>query len=101
MTGAAPIETFAGAVSPAGTAAWMLIGIRRMKFPFDDQTPLQSPGVAESREYQARAVVGEAEVGLPSDIVQVTFAGWVGNLPTVCERGQNGGHFYELQSFRA
>ena len=58
-----------------GTAAWTLVGIRRMKFPFDDQTPLQTPGVAESREYQARAVVGDAEVGVPSDIVQVTYAG--------------------------
>ena len=59
----------------AGTAAWTLIGIRRQKFPFDDQTPLKTPGVAETREYQARAVVGDAEVGLPSDIVQVTYGG--------------------------
>lgn len=59
----------------AGTAAWTLIGIRRQKFPFDDQTPLKTPGVPETREYQARAVVGDDEVGLPSDIVQVTFGG--------------------------
>ena len=59
----------------AGAAAWTLIGIRRQKFPFDDQTPLKTPGVAESREYQARAVVGDAEVGVPSDIVGVTFGG--------------------------
>ena len=52
-----------------------LIGIRRQKFPFDDQTPLPPPGEAETREYQARAVVGDEEVGLPSDIVAVTFAG--------------------------
>ena len=59
----------------AGTAAWTLIGIRRMKFPFDDQTPLKVAGVPEQREYMARAVVGEDEVGLPSDIVAVTFGG--------------------------
>lgn len=59
----------------AGTAAWTLIGIRRQKFPFDDQTPLKPPGVAETREYEARAVVGDDEVGVPSDIASVTFAG--------------------------
>ncbi|MCE9609436.1 MAG: hypothetical protein K8R23_04340 [Chthoniobacter sp.] len=59
----------------SGTAAWTLIGIRRQKFPFDDQTPLKTSGVAEVREYQARAVVGDDEVGVPSDIVQVTFGG--------------------------
>jgi hypothetical protein len=59
----------------AGTAAWTLVGIRRQKFPFDDQTPLKAPGTPETREYQARAVVGEDESGLPSDIVQVTFGG--------------------------
>jgi len=59
----------------AGVAAWTLIGIRRMKFPFDDQTPLKVAGVPEQREYQARAVVGDDEVGLPSDIVAVTFGG--------------------------
>jgi hypothetical protein len=50
-------------------------GIRRRKFPFDDQTPLKVPGVPEQREYLARCVVGEDEVGHPSDIVQVTFGG--------------------------
>lgn len=58
-----------------GTPAWTLVGIRRRKFPFDDQTPLKVPGTAETREYMARAVVGEDEVGLPSDIVSVTFGG--------------------------
>ena len=58
-----------------GTVPWTLVGIRRQKFPFDDQTPLKTPGVAEQREYQARAVVGDDEVGVPSDIVQVTYAG--------------------------
>lgn len=59
----------------AGTAAWTLIGIRRQKFPFDDQTSLKTPWVAETREYEARAVVGDDEVGVPSDIVSVTYAG--------------------------
>ncbi len=52
-----------------------LIGVRRKKFPFDDQTPLKTPGVFEEREYQARGVINDEEVGQPSNIVSVKFAG--------------------------
>ncbi len=58
-----------------GTVAWTLVGIRRKKFPFDDQTPLKVAGAAEVREYAARGVINDEEVGLMSDIVEVTFAG--------------------------
>lgn len=58
-----------------GEMAWTLIGIRRKKLPFDDQTPLKVANVPEQREYMARGVNGDDEVGQPSDIVQVTFAG--------------------------
>ena len=58
-----------------GATAWTLVGIRRKKFPFDDQTPLKTPGVPEAREYMARGVIGDDEVGDPSDIVPVTFGG--------------------------
>jgi len=59
----------------AGTAAWTLIAPKRKKFPFDDQTPLKTPGVPEQREYMARGVIGDDEVGQDSDIVSATFAG--------------------------
>ena len=59
----------------AGTTAWTLVGNRRRSLPFDDTTPLKTPGVPETREYQARGVNGDEEVGLYSDIVTVTFAG--------------------------
>lgn len=59
----------------AGTSAWTLVGIKRKKFPFDDQTPLKTPGVPEVREYEARGVIGDDEVGQHSDIVRVTFGG--------------------------
>ncbi len=58
-----------------GTANWVLVGIKRKKFPFDDQTPLKTPGVPEAREYMARGVINDEEIGEPSDIVQVTFGG--------------------------
>jgi hypothetical protein len=49
-----------------GAVARTLLRIRRQKFPFDDQTRPKTCGVAESREYQARAVVGDDEVGVPA-----------------------------------
>jgi hypothetical protein len=52
-----------------------IIGHKRKKFPFDDQTPLKVPGVPEIREYFARGVIGDEEVGQRSDIVRVTFGG--------------------------
>ncbi len=58
-----------------GTTSWRLVGIQRKKFPFDDQTPLKTPGMAETREYAARGVINDEEVGEMSDIVQVAFAG--------------------------
>ena len=58
-----------------GTAAWTLIGARRKKFPFEDQTPLKVAGVPEQREYMARGVIDDNEVGQPSDIVTVLFGG--------------------------
>ncbi len=58
-----------------GTAAWTLVGIKRKKFPFDDQTPLKTSGTPERREYIARGVIDDEEVGQMSDIVSVTFGG--------------------------
>jgi hypothetical protein len=57
------------------TTAWRLIGPKRKTFPFDDQTPLAQPGVAEWREYMAVPVIGDTEVGISSDIVPVLYGG--------------------------
>ena len=53
--------------------AWRLLVAKRMTFPFDDQTPPAQAGVPEEREYMARGVIGDTEIGLPSDIVTATF----------------------------
>ena len=55
-----------------GAVAWKLIGPSRKKFPFMDETPAQTP---EVREYQARGVINDVEVGHLSAIVTATFAG--------------------------
>ncbi len=43
--------------------------------PYDDHTELAVAGGAEVREYRAIGVVNDEEIGQPSDIVSVTFAG--------------------------
>jgi hypothetical protein len=43
--------------------------------PYNDHTPLTTPGVPEVREYQAYGVLNDVQIGLASDIVSVTFGG--------------------------
>ena len=43
--------------------------------PYFDTKPLANPAVPEVREYMARGMVGDEEVGLDSDIASITFAG--------------------------
>ena len=40
-----------------------------------DKRPLNTPGVAEIRQYQIRVIVGDEEVGYFSDIVTISFGG--------------------------
>jgi len=43
--------------------------------PYDDHTELAVAGTAEVREYRAIGVINDDEIGQPSDILSVTFAG--------------------------
>lgn len=43
--------------------------------PYEDYTPLAQAGVAEVREYCARAVIEDQEIGQLCDIVSVTYGG--------------------------
>ena len=43
--------------------------------PYDDHTELAVAGTPEVREYRAIGVLADEEMGQPSDIVTVTFAG--------------------------
>lgn len=56
-----------------GDASFKLIFAKRVRFPVDDDTPPLVAGQTEVREYQFRGVIGDDEVGQPSDIVAVTF----------------------------
>ena len=57
-----------------GQAAWKFVS-RDTNSPYEDHPPLAQPGVPEAREYCARAVLGDQEIGQMSDIVSVTYAG--------------------------
>jgi hypothetical protein len=56
-----------------GQAAFTLLAAKRVRFPFEDTTPPATPGQPEEREYQAIGVLGDDEIGLPSDIVSAIF----------------------------
>ena len=56
-----------------GETVFKLIFAKRVRFPVDDDTPPLVAGQSEVREYQFRGVIGDDEVGLPSDIVTATF----------------------------
>lgn len=57
-----------------GTMGWKFVS-RDTNSPYDDHTPLAVAGQSEVREYQAFGVLNDAQIGQPSDIVTVTFAG--------------------------
>lgn len=56
-----------------GQSAFKLLAGKRARLPFEDTTPPVTLGQPEQREYQAVGVVGDDEVGLPSDIVEAIF----------------------------
>jgi hypothetical protein len=56
-----------------GTGPFRLLASKRVRFPMDDDTPPAVAGQPEEREYQAIAVIGDEEVGVPSDIVSAVF----------------------------
>lgn len=57
-----------------GTTAWQKLGVD-YEAPYYDTRPLAQAGVAEVREFMARGVVGDDEIGQDSDIVSIAFAG--------------------------
>ncbi len=57
-----------------GTLGWTKLGTDTNS-PYIDGRPLAVPGVAEMREYMARGMMGDEEVGLESLIVSLNYAG--------------------------
>jgi hypothetical protein len=57
-----------------GTGAWQKLGIDT-ESPYLDSAPLAQAGVAEVREYKARGILHDVEIGLESDSASATFAG--------------------------
>ena len=57
-----------------GTTGWTKMGTDTTS-PFIDGRPLTTPGVPETREYMARGMIDDEEIGLESDIVSLTYGG--------------------------
>lgn len=57
-----------------GASAWRKLAFDSSS-PYVDTEPLANPAVPETREYKAMGVIKDEEIGQPSDIVSVTFAG--------------------------
>ncbi len=73
MTKKLGVDSVNIAMRRKGETVFKLIFAKRVSFPVDDDTPPATPGQAEQREYQFRGVIGDDEIGQPSDIVQATF----------------------------
>jgi hypothetical protein len=57
-----------------GTLGWTKLGVDTSS-PYVDGRPLAVAGVAEIREYMARGMMDDDEIGLESDIVCLVFGG--------------------------
>jgi len=57
-----------------GTLGWTKLGVDTSS-PYIDGRPLTTAGVAEIREYMARGMMDDEEIGLESDIVSIVFGG--------------------------
>ena len=57
-----------------GSNTWTRLAIDTTT-PYVDTAPLANPNVPEVREYMARGVIDDVEIGIASDIVSITFAG--------------------------
>jgi hypothetical protein len=53
---------------------WTFLGFD-LRSPYIDTRPLRKPGIPEERLYCAIAVMHDKEIGKPSDIISVVFAG--------------------------
>ena len=58
----------------AGTGTWRKLAVDT-ESPYVDTAPLAQAGVPELREYKARGVVNDVEIGQDSDVVSIAFAG--------------------------
>ena len=57
-----------------GTGVWKFLA-RDTKSPYDDHIELENEGQPEHWEYRAFGVIDDAEIGQPSDIVEIVFGG--------------------------
>lgn len=68
-------EAFSIYARPRGGKGWVLIGAKIKYSPFIDVRPLANPLIPEAREYKARGIFGDREIGQDSNIVSIIYGG--------------------------
>ncbi len=58
----------------SGTTDWTKLDVHTLS-PYIDRRPLAVPGVPEIREYMARGILKDQEIGLESNIVSIVYGG--------------------------
>lgn len=69
------VDSFNIYVRLKGASSWTLLAAKRVRFPYDDDSPVAHPGTAEEREYQIIGVIGDDEIGQPSNIASAVVPG--------------------------
>ena len=68
------VKIYSHPIGSTDTNAWELLGIDGHP-PFLDKRPLAVAGQPEKRQYKLRAVLGDEEIGVWSNVVEVIFGG--------------------------
>jgi hypothetical protein len=69
------VDSFNIYVRLAGETTWRLLVAKRVRFPYDDDSPVAHPGTPEQREYRISGMIADNEIGQPSDIATAVVPG--------------------------
>ncbi len=69
------VDSFNIYVRREGETTWRLLVAKRVRFPYDDETPVAQPDTPEEREYRIIGVIADNEIGQPSNIASAVVPG--------------------------
>ena len=69
------VDSFNIYVRMEGETNWRLLVAKRVRFPYNDETPVATPGTPEEREYHIVGVLADNEIGQPSNIASAVVPG--------------------------
>lgn len=69
------VDSFNIYVRLEGETTWRLLVAKRVRFAYEDESPVAQAGTPEEREYQIIGVIADNEIGQPSDIATAVVPG--------------------------